>query len=484
MGSLMMKNAEIKWLTGMALSMTLAGHAAILPVDNEKAVFEVPPAGKPEVYTKATDVPSGSAIAFDRSNRPYVVNVVDPECYGYVSVLDENGNWIRRDFTAALKAAGFPVEIPTLRTVQNRAVLGFDRQDRLYALVPTPRKVRDGVDINGDMALLYSTDHGAHFQAYRVGIRPYQGTMESSSAGRIPDGPPAVFRGVHRQRLSGKGITYPDVGEQSLDFCSLNRLDVLLPEATGEGLRLPPAVTVTERANGVTSHSGGGHIAARVGERLFVAYVEVPEDPARGGNPTYVAEVNMPRREVVGRQLVANATPLVSDSHACPTLALTSTGELSVVTGSHGWSPAHPGFLFTRSVRPADLAAWTPPERLGVGQSYVDMVVDSRDNLYIAYRVHPQLWVRKYDREAGKWLPPVRLLEYTPARRADGTLSYTVFYHHLFIDRKDNLYVKALFHDFDTGLKGRFPLMWLVSSDGGASWRIPDTAWIRKNMAK
>ena len=189
MGSLMMKNAKIKWLTGMALSMTLAGHAAILPVDNEKAVFEVPPAGKPEVYTKATDVPSGSAIAFDRSNRPYVVNVVDPECYGYVSVLDENGNWIRRDFTAALKAAGFPVEIPTLRTVQNRAVLGFDRQDRLYALVPTPRKVRDGVDINGDMALLYSTDHGAHFQAYRVGIRPYQGTMESSSAGRITASP-------------------------------------------------------------------------------------------------------------------------------------------------------------------------------------------------------------------------------------------------------------------------------------------------------
>ena len=480
MGPFMMMT-EIKGWVGAWMFLALTGYAAILPVDSEKAAFEIPSAGKPEEYTAATDVPSGSAIAFDRKNRPYMVNAVDPECYGYISVLDEDGRWERRDFTAALKAAGFPVESPTLRTVQNRAVLGFDRQDRLYALVPTPRKVKDGVDINGDMALLYSTDYGEHFQAYRVGIRPYQGTMESSSSGRIPNGPPAVFRGVHLQRLSGKGITYPDVGEQSLDFCSLNRLDVVLPEITDEGLRLPPAVVVTERANGVTSHSGGGHIAARTDTRLFVAYVAVPENPACGGNPTYVAEVDLERRKVAGRKLVANATPLVSDSHACPTLALTSTGELDLVTGSHGWSPKHPGFLFARSIRPAELSEWTVPERLGVGESYVDMVVDSRDNLYIAYRVHPQLWIRKYDRESGKWLLPVRLLEYTPARRADGTLSYTVFYHHLFIDRRDNLYVKALFHDFDTGLKGRFPLMWLVSSDGGISWRIPDTAWMRNN---
>ncbi|MGE4563352.1 MAG: hypothetical protein AB7F32_00650 [Victivallaceae bacterium] len=472
-----------KQLIYAALAAACALPAAILPVDDAKALFNVPPAGKPEAYTAQTDVPSGSAIAFDRRNRPYIVNAVDPASYGYVSTI-ENGKWVKRDFTAALKAIGIDVLKPDLRTVQTRAMASFDADDNLYILIAVPRQVKDGVDLNGNLVLLYSGDHGKTFKAYPTESRPYLGAIESSSSGRIPAGPPALFRGVHREKLGGEGVTYSDVGVQKLDFCALNRFDVILPEKTADGLKLPKALVLTDRANGIASHSGANNIAARADGKLFIAYIEVPADPATGGNPTFVAEVDLAKREITGRQLVANATPLVSDGHSCPTMVLSSKGELDLVTGSHGWGPKHPGFLFLRSLKPLDLTCWSEPERLGAGQSYVDAVIDSHDNIYIAYRVHPQLRIQKYDRKAGKWLPPVSLLEYTPSRQSNGTLTYTVFYHHLFIDRKDNLYVKALFHDFNTGLKGKFPLMWLVSSDGGKNWRIPDTAWINANLAE
>ncbi len=454
--------------------------AAIIPIDDRKALFEVPPAGKPEVYTAQTDVPSGSAIAFDRRNRPFIVNAVDPESYGYVSSL-EDGQWIKRDFTYAIRELGIEVETPDLRTVQTRAQISFDAADNLYILIAVPRKVKDGVDLNGNMVLLFSSDYGKRFKAYKADVRPYLGALESSSSGRVPDGPPALFRGVHLKKLDGEGVTYPDVGVQKLDFCSLNRFDVILPELTDDGLKLPKAIVLTDRANGIASHSGANNIAARSGGKLFIAYVEVPENPSTGGNPTFVSEIDLKKREIVAKQQVANATPLVSDGHSCPTMVMDSRGILDLVTGSHGWGPEHPGFLFLQSLKPLDIRAWSKPERLGAGQSYVDAVVDAQDNVYILYRVHPQLRFQKYDRASGQWFPPVALLEYAPARLANGNLSYTVFYHHLFIDRKGNLYVKAVFSDFNTGLKGKFPLMWLVSADGGMTWNIPATNWIRQN---
>ncbi|MBO5958563.1 MAG: hypothetical protein J6Q65_00425, partial [Lentisphaeria bacterium] len=163
------------------------------------------------------------------------------------------------------------------------------------------------------------------------------------------------------------------------------------------------------------------------------------------------------------------------DGHSVLTMVMDSKGALTVITGSHGWSPIHPGFLAVFAKNPRDISQWNLPSRIGNGQSYVDAVVNSKDDIFIAYRVHPQLWVQKYDRAAGKWQDPIRLLEYTPGRNPDGTCGYTVFYHHIFVDRQDNIYVKAVFNDFNTGLKGKFPLMWFVSRDGGSTWKIAQT---------
>lgn len=476
-----MKSRSLKRIGLMTFSLAALSAAAgvgIVPVGNGPALFQVPPAGKPEILAGRMDIPAGSAIAFDRHNRPFIVNAVDPECYGYISTW-EDGKWVKLDFTAALKAAGCEYLPPAVRQLQTRAVISFDQDDSLYVLVPGTRKVQDKVDINGNMLLLFSSDYGKTFQVFPLHTRPYLTSMESSSSGRVPATPPVIFCAYQLKDFKGSGVTYPSVGVQEMRFCTLNRLDVIIPEKVNGRLKLPAPVTVTERAVGITSHSGSNHISARFGDRLFFCYVEVPENPETGGNPTYVAELDLKSGKVLNRKFTATATPNVSDNHATPTMAIDSLGHLQLLTGSHGWHPSHPGFLFLHGLQPGSLAEWTKPERLGAGQTYVDMVVDSKDNLHVAYRVHPQLWYQRYDHAAGRWDKPVRMVEYPPASKNN---SYTVYYHHLFIDRNDNLYLKFLFNDFETGAKGKFPLMWLVSPDGGRTWQPGSGELVKKNV--
>ena len=459
-------------VAGLLAAGSLAG--AIIRVDARPALFQVPPPGKSARLAERMDIPAGSAIAFDRRNRPFIINAVEPEHYGHIAVF-ENGKWEKRDFTAALRAAGIETPAPEVRQLNGRAVLSFDADDALYALVPTPRRFNRKVDANGNMALLYSTDYGKTFQAYRLDSRPYLTTLESSSGGRIPASPPVIFRGRHLKDISGEGVTYPNTGTQKLNFCSLNRLELLIPQKTADGkLRFPAPVVITERANGVTSHSGANHISGRFGNRLFVGYLETPADPLTGGNPTYVAEVDLPSGRVIRRRLVATATPNVSDCHAVPTLAVAGDGTISLLTGSHGWDPEHPGFLFLRTVRPGDITEWTAPVRHGAGETYGDLAVDADDNLHVVYRVHPQLRYCRYDAAAGRWQEPVRLAEPT---NWQGT--YTNFTNHLFLDRRGNLYVKFLFNDqkYDG-----YPLVWLFSGDGGRTWRIATNAAVEQNL--
>lgn len=470
-------NCKTLLAAGVAF-VCIALPAAIVMVDNGPALFQVPPAGQPEVLAGKMDIPAGSAVAFDRKNRPFIVNAVEPEQYGFVATL-EDGRWVKRDFTAVLKAAYPDFAMPTEKQINGRAVISFDRDDGLYVLVPTPQKNRDGsVNINGNMVLLFSPDFGKTFRLAPLQSRPYLTTMESSSGGRVPPSPPVILRGVHLKSTKDTGAFSP-AEAKALEFSSLNRLEAIIPEKVNNRyVKFAPPLVLSERANGVTSHSGSNHIAARVGDRLFVAFIEVPERPLTQGNPTFVAAIDLKDGRLEDKTPVATAMPTVSDCHSAPTLTADSSGKLQLLTGSHGWDPAHIGFYFTQSADAGSSRVWTPPVALGNGQSYGDMVIDGQDNLHVVYRVHPQLWYQRFDRAANRWDKPVTLVEYAPARKANNECGYTVFHQHLFIDRNDNLYVKFIFNDFETGLKGKFPLMWLVSPDGGRTWRIPTTEWV------
>ena len=149
------------------------------------------------------------------------------------------------------------------------------------------------------------------------------------------------------------------------------------------------------------------------------------------------------------------------DNHGGPALCADSKGHLHIVFGPH-----HGPFQYRRSVRPNDIAQWTPVEEFGDTSTYPSLVCDSRDTLHIAYRGGASPWKLMYQRRpgGGPWSDPVALVR-SPVKKG-----YTQWGNALAIDDKDRLHLAYHFYDVELHKAG-VAVGYLYSDDAGGTWR-------------
>lgn len=432
----------------------------------QAAPVQIPPAGQQKELQSKADCPAASMIAFDRQNRPYLVDTRDPKRYGLVAMLRE-GRWVEKSFLPALKEAGFNL-VPDWENPRDLGTMTFDSEDSLYILIPTPRKrAAGGVEIDGDAVLIYTKDYGETFKVYRLDSRPYLCTMETRNGGSSLDYPPALVLGKPLKYVRDVMVNVRG-RKQRLRFCEFDRLSVVFPVKSGDGLTLPEPVEVTEKANGITSHSGALNVGVTRKDKFYVVYIEVPENLEAGKNPVWISEIDRISGKVLNRKRLLDSDPVEADSHSTPALVVDSKGMLHIVTGSHAWTPEMQGFYYVHSIGDG-IDKWSEPVTLGKMQTYVGLAVDEKDNLHLAYRHTPDLSYRRRDSVAGVWEEQTVIVQ-PPCRG-----KYSCYYHHVYVDRRGRIYVEFTYVDQSPQEK-EYPHLLAVSADGGRSWQLATTA--------
>jgi len=411
----------------------------------------IPPNGKPDALIRGMDLEGPTALAFDSRNRPYMFERREPEHFGYILTL-RNGKWVRLNYLDALKKAFPEASAPKERWHHALGSLAIDAKDRIYAVIVTDT-------VGGQKQrwfLLHSDDMGKHFDVCPLpGISFLEIWTGHNSLGR----PPAV--GCLRRRK-----------DHPARWTSYHDLDVYFPAKAGREFGLGKPVHVTTDCFGISNHSGGYSFAVTRDAKTHLVYAEIPEDGK--GNPTYVATVDRTTRKVVARRYLANAPPQKVDVHSTPVIAADSAGLLHVLTGAHGQP-----FLSTRLARPNTIdGSWsTPTPQTRDRQTYATLVCDSDGRLHCVYRQQGSLRYVHRSQDAPAWSSPVEIVKQPVGHRG-----YTIFYHRLFIDRADALYLSFTFYEFKTGKKGQYPRALALSDDNGKSWRLATTAALQARV--
>lgn len=418
--------------------------------DASMSPFEMPPDGKPEALVGGIDMEAPSALAFDSRNRPYMFDAREPEHFGYILTL-RDGKWIRLNYMQALRKAYPGMQSPKNRFNHALGSLAIDGDDGLYAIILSGK----GPGKKG-YVLLYSSDLGMHFQVHDL---PGMAFLETWTGHNDLGAPPAIGCLRRRKNHPAQWTAYHD-------------LTVFLPMKDRNGLLLKDPIHVSPDCFGISNHSGGYSFAVTNGRNTHLVYADIPADGK--GNPTYAATIDRVTRRVTARQFLVNAPPDKPDVHSTPVIAADIDGFLHVLAGAHNQS-----FHYTQSKKPDTVAGgWQKPIVQSRKQTYATLVCDSAGGLHTVYREHPRLLYVHKPACAGKWFQPRELV-----RAPAGHKGYTIFYHRLFIDRNDALYLSFTFYEFHTGDKGRYPRALALSEDSGKTWRLATTAAMQARIA-
>lgn len=425
------------------------------------APFVMPPSGQGEKLIGGIAYEGPSSLAFDSRNRPYLFDTRDAQQNGTLTTL-RDGKWVKRSFVDALRKAfpGFTgfLATPESRNVHSLGCMTIDDADALYAVVLI--RVEGG---RVRPALVYSPDMCTSFQAYRLPGDPDQAFLETRVGHNDLSRPPAIgllkFRKPH-----------------PAPWTAYYRLSVAVPVKKGRALEWPEPVSihVTDNCFGISNHSGGYSFAVTTGNLTHLAYAEIPAD-GKTGNPTFAATLDRQQRKVVARKFLFTAPPAVPDVHSTPVIAADARGYLHVIVGAHGQS-----FHYLRSRQPDQVGAgWTPPRPMGGRQTYAALVCDSKDALHAAFRewkgsTVATLSTQSKPAAADAW-PASTTLVSAPGKQR----GYGIFYHRLFIDRRDALYLSFT---FNAQKGGSFPRALMVSEDGGRTWRQATTATFARRV--
>ena len=436
--------------------MILLIHAvlfsAFLPgAELPKAPFEMTEDGYAALQS-VQDVPRANVMAFDRFNIPYLY---DNETT-WISTL-RDGKWVKLDFSSALQAAKLartPECIPDVY-----ASLTIDNDGALYLLIPKPYRANGSFN---NAILIYSPDGGKKFQAYPVPMPATQVVMEVQSGGNKIVDPPAVLVSRFTKQLPG---------DAQYRWARLNEMNIFLPRKTAGGLEWGDPILISQEGFGLTPHSGGNSVAVTGEGKLFAAYVRKPDDLRKGGNPTRILTLDRRTRKILADDFVMNAAPEWADIHSNPGLVMDHKGILHLMTGAHyGRS-----FYHRASAEPHSAGTWREQQTVGKDQSYVTLVADSRNTLHLTPRNANRLEYQ-FRPENGQWSEPVVIAWQSPDYKG-----YAVYYHHLFIDCNDNLYLAFSYNDKNTVNR---PKLIAVSPDRGKTWQLCSTAFLQSQIGK
>jgi hypothetical protein len=437
------------------------------------------------------DCPSASAIGFDSKNNPYLLDLRDPADYGNIHYLDK-GVWKVKSVLDDLQKSGITemkAEVPP--NYGATAAIEFDAQDGMYILLPSLAPSTEagahGLTAFGNTLLLYAPHFGVPFQVIKLGTRPYLTSLESRAGGNDLSQPPAIIYG--KKSPAAPVSIAPVPGEKGAEgvgkFLERVSISIVFPHLVNGQLEVKNPVLITDKGDGVEQHSGSFNIAATSGDSTFVAYMEVPDDIATGGNPSWIAQIDRTQNRLMGKDLITVAPPKNTDVHAVPNLAIDSKKILHYVTGSHGWQPEQPGFFYARSTGPAEISQWTTPVLIGHGQSYSGLLMNPDDSMTLIERIHPALCFQNYDPTSQTWSSPRTLAS---SEKLPPSGLYSCFYHKGFVDRTGTEYVQfTLYVDGKDPASGKTfheygPHLLAVSEDEGKTWQLATTAIFMKHL--
>jgi hypothetical protein len=159
---------------------------------------------------------------------------------------------------------------------------------------------------------------------------------------------------------------------------------LILPAKQSNGtLTLGEKQLVCEQCIETIPHSGSGTQVLSDGDDVYAVY-GVPilkldkNDPIfKRGLPTYITKYNRQSKKFSAPVLVCYGGTNSADGHNWAVIAIDSKGILHVIINGH-----HDPFVYTKSLRPRDITAWTSPQQVGKGTSYLGLVIDRQNTLY------------------------------------------------------------------------------------------------------
>lgn len=414
-------------------------------------------------------------VYFDRDNRPFMRQRSSGVYTSTGLQVLENGRWLDRPFTEALKAA-----YPDWRGAAYGAggflgaKVAFDGQNGAYTLL------RLNLPGRSQSVLLYTPDAGRNYQIYPFKADAFD--IEQFTGHNALDMPPPL-------------LAYEFVKSHPAEFAGYHNLKLILPHQADGKLLLPEPILVAENCLGSCQHSGGPASTATRDGRTHIVWGEVAPtgtaQQAPPGVPEYIATYDHATGKL-GTKVLLGYAPPVDDVHNVPAVCQDSRGYLHVVLGAHGQA-----FQYTRSLNPNDAyGGWTKPVPVlsaGVvdaknpppgraGQTYISLVCDDQDTLHIAYRQwrqdvdahHPgQIYaaLSVQSKPDGRDWGPARPLVIPPVP------GYSIYYHKLTVDRAGRLYLSYSYWADDETYQSDFPDRYhfravLTSADHGKTWRL------------
>jgi hypothetical protein len=356
-----------------------------------------------------------SEVTFDSANRPYMR--VDK----YVQTLDENKNWVRYDFTTAIKEAypDWDGGADLKPNVESRVI--FDANDWAYTYVNTAYRTNTTGLKTTDL-VLYSSDHCKTWKVLSLGRVARNVNWQIISTNDPVINPPVLLS--------------EDGGAVYIHFFN----------KSGNTLQQKNRVKIADNAGLQVSHSGHGKGAISSGDNLVhVCYFgTVPEPNAGSGTPMYAKTINRNDLKMTSAFFLGSIDNSI-DGHNYPVIEMDSKKVLHICYTGH-----HSKVVYRYSTKPNSTAKWSTPVDIidpkttnqGHGNTYSSLVIDKNDNLHYTSRysgINYTFTISYMTKSAnGNWQPNEQLL-------FPRLPNYHVWLQHLSLDRKDNLYLNYSF---------------------------------------
>lgn len=168
-------------------------------------------------------------------------------------------------------------------------------------------------------------------------------------------------------------------------YLSPNDIFLMLPEKQADGtLKLPEPIPVAKDAIVWIPHSGEANQVLSHGDQVVMVYgqLKVLDGKTKeDGAPAYAVVYDRVTGKLSDPVLLGFGGRNAEDDHNWPALAVDSHGILHAVINGH-----HDPVVYTHSLRPWDISAWSEPVRFGAGSSYAGLVCDADDTLYAVTR--------------------------------------------------------------------------------------------------
>ena len=284
----------------------------------------------------------------------------------------------------------------------------FDSDGDCYTLVTV------GSGTTPEQFYLHSEDGGVTWTAYLLPGTMRYAKLEFNATATVIGVPPSV-------------VLFNDSG----------LLQLVTPSKSLGVITIPSAIQITASDSlMLPQHSGGGNVVCSYSTTdIFVAWPSKTPPVSGTGTVQYLTRVDRSGQTVTSTTSMgqSNSTKIVDD-HDCPAILVDSTGVVHFILGAHHGDIKY-GYSSTPWTTMSTLETVASKHPTGGGHTYMALVADSSDDLYLVTRNADGSYDFKisfYKQTSGTWAFVEHLV-------LPGRIFYGIYYHSLSIYTDDTL---------------------------------------------